>query len=125
MRFPSKQSVSCLEQGPVYPSACLTSPRGCPTVTSKDTALTIFPPDLLVSLGSFLRGLTTSLLRPGTWDTNTFCNNNLQTGKVTFTITWEAFTKHSCPPTKSTPPPRGFIHVALKHFNKGKNCSHL
>lgn len=46
----------------------------------------------------------------------TFCNNDLQIEKVTFTITWEAFTKNSCSSTKLTLPPRGFIPIALKHL---------
>lgn len=60
--------------------------------------------------------LSTSSTMPGY--IITFCNNNLQIEKVIFTITWEAFTKHSCPLTKFNPSPTGFIPIALKRQRK-------
>lgn len=38
------QSVTCLELGSIYPTACLTSPLGGLHFTSEETVLTIFPP---------------------------------------------------------------------------------
>lgn len=75
MRFQLLNSVSCLEQDPVYPTICSTSPLGYLNVTSKETALVPFPLQTGSQphphpTGPPLGGVITSLPRPGSSTTS-------------------------------------------------------